>query len=353
MRILAIETSCDETSASIIEATKNDNKVKVLSNIIASSLPLHAKTGGIIPETAAREQIKHILPVIQKALDSIPNIDKKNADELIDAIAVTVGPGLIGSLLVGVETVKTLGFVWNKPVIPINHLIGHIYANFIQDSSEQQLIANKSETIIFPAIVLIASGGHTDLLLMNSHNDIKWLGGTRDDAAGEAFDKTGRILNLPYPGGPSIEKAALEGNEKAINFPRPLIGSDDLNFSFSGLKTAALRETQRNELTKENIADISASVQKAIIDVLIKKTLKAAKKYNSKSILLSGGVTANNKLRGEFITEVRKQMPEAKLFFPEKKFCTDNAAMIGAAAFFTGKKTTWEKIDTNPELYFD
>ena len=188
---------------------------------------------------------------------------------------------------------------------------------------------------------------------MKSHQQITWLGGTRDDAAGEAFDKIGRLLNLPYPGGPSIEKVALKGNEKAIALPRPLIGSNDLDFSFSGLKTAALREIQKRKLNEKNIADISASVQKAVVDVLIKKTLKAAAKYNVKSILLSGGVTANEKLRSEFKSSIVNSKSSIKLFFPEKKFCTDNAAMIGVAAFFTGETTSWKKIDTNPELYFN
>lgn len=344
MRILAIETSCDETSASVIEATKGNEKVEVLSNITATSLSLHAKTGGIIPEIAAREQIKYILPVIEKALISIPNANALNKWNSIDAIAVTVGPGLIGSLLVGVETAKTLSYVFNKPIIPVNHLFGHIYANFI---------GKKQNEIKFPAIVLVASGGHTDLLLMKSHKEITWLGGTRDDAAGEAFDKIGRILNLPYPGGPSIEKAALKGDEKLIVLPRPLIGSHDLDFSFSGLKTATLRETQKRKLTKEDIANISASVQKAVIDVLIKKTLKATKEYKINSILLSGGVVANKKLRDEFKMSILNFKSSIKLFIPDKMYCTDNAAMIGTAAYFTGKKTSWKKINTNPELYFN
>ena len=318
MKILAIETSCDETSVAIIEAQKNDHKVKILANFTASSLSLHAKTGGIIPETAAREQIKYILPVIEKVLNSIPGINNQNIQKSIDAIAVTIGPGLIGSLLVGVETAKTLSYVWNKPIIPVNHLIGHIYANFVCKNKKQKL--NTSDYLLkteieFPATVLVVSGGHTDLLLMKNHGKIIWLGGTRDDAAGEAFDKIGRILNLPYPGGPNIEIAALKGNEKAINFPRPLIKSDCLDFSFSGLKTAALREIQKKILDEKNVEDISASVQKAIVDVLIKKTLKAAQKYNTKSILLAGGVAANNKLRQQFELEIKN----LKLHFSPRK----------------------------------
>jgi len=207
--------------------------------------------------------------------------------------------------------------------------------------------------IKFPAVVLIVSGGHTDLLLMKAHNNIKWLGGTRDDAAGEAFDKIGRLLKLPYPGGPSIENAARKGNETTYKLPRPLIGSLDYDFSFSGLKTAAHREINKiSKLNEKKVADLSASVQRAIIDVLVKKTLKAAKEKNAKSILLSGGVSANEKLTSKFISEIKKNKLNVNFFVPEKWLCTDNAAMIGSAAFFTGKPISWKNVNVNPELYF-
>jgi len=336
MKILAVETSCDETSAAVVEGKKD---LKLLSNSISSSLPIHAKTGGIIPENAAREQLKLIIKVIDLALDQAKI---KVPEKEIDKIAVTIGPGLIGSLLVGVETAKTLAFIWNKPIIPVNHLFGHIYANFI----------NQEKKIEFPSIVLIVSGGHTDLLLMKSHSNFQWLGGTRDDAAGEAFDKIGRLLNLPYPGGPSIEKAAEKGNEKAFNFPRPMINSKDFDFSFSGLKTAVLRETLKDKnLKSKEVSDICASAQKAIIDVLIKKTILAAGKYKVKSILLSGGVAANNKLREQFkIESLKLGIP---VFIPEKWLCTDNAAMIASAAYYSGKDVDFGKIDAVPDLYFD
>lgn len=331
MFILGIETSCDETAAAVVE-----NGTKILSNVVSSSLPLHVKTGGIIPEVAARQQIRHVIPVIENVLGSTPGIDAQK----IDAIAVTIGPGLIGSLLVGVETAKTLALVWKKPIIPVNHLIGHIYANLIGENPKPDT------NIKFPAIALIVSGGHTDLLLMKNHGQLKWLGGTRDDAAGEAFDKIGRLLNLPYPGGPSIEKEALKGNPKSYNFPRPMIGLDNFDFSFSGLKTAVLRKVKTmEELNNETIADIAASVQQAIIDVLISKTLRAAQKYQARSILLSGGVAANQKLRDEFELN-------AKIFAPQKSLCTDNAAMIAAAAFFNYTPSSWKKTTANPELYF-
>ena len=332
MLILGLETSCDETSAGIIEA---NSKLKLLSNITASSLPLHAKTGGIIPEVAAREQIKYIVPVIKKAL--------QESKTEIDVIAVTVGPGLMGSLLVGVETAKTLAFALNKPIIPVNHLLGHIYANWIDQKLE----------IKFPAISLIVSGGHTDLVLINGHRKIKWLGGTRDDAAGEAFDKIGRLLGLPYPGGPAIEKAAKNGKD-IFKFPRPMIDSDDFDFSFSGLKTAVFREVQTlKRLNNETISNISASVQKSVIDVLIKKTLKAAKKYKVKSILLGGGVAANESLRERLLHNTKYEIPNTEIFVPQKSLCTDNGAMIAAAAFFNYKELPWRKISANPELYFD
>ena len=297
MTILGIETSCDETAAAVVKI-ESDKNIELLSNIVATSLSLHAKTGGIIPEVAAREQVKFIIPVIEESLKVL-----KDPQREIDAIAVTVGPGLIGSLLVGVETAKAMSYAWNKPIIPVNHLFGHIYANFIGE--------NKIE---FPAVALIVSGGHTDLVLIKNHGRIKWLGGTRDDAAGEAFDKTGRLLNLPYPAGPEIERLATGITKDVYNFPRPLISSDDYDFSFSGLKTAVLRETQKNEqLNTERISNICYSLSEAIFDVLIKKTLRAANEYNAKSILLGGGVAANQTLREKFqlsiILKIERKSP--------------------------------------------
>jgi N6-L-threonylcarbamoyladenine synthase len=340
MKILAIETSCDETASAIISKNLNENFTTVISNTVASSLNLHSKTGGVIPNIAAREQLKSIIPVVDETIKK-----SKIKIENIDAIAVTQGPGLIGSLLIGVETAKTLAYLWNKPIIPVNHLLGHIYANFIETKN------NNPSTINFPALALLVSGGHTDLVLIENHNEIKWLGGTLDDAAGEAFDKIGRLLNLPYPAGATIEKMAKKGNEKAYIFPRPMIGSKDFNFSFSGLKAAVMREVKKiknmDEKTKINIA---ACVQKSIIEVLVRKTMSAARKYNIKTILLGGGVASNQKLRDELLILCLKSNIE--LFYPEKGLCTDNAAMIGAYAAFHPEKTSWDKITANPELYF-
>lgn len=345
MKILAIETSCDETSASIVSKNTNESLVAILSNIVSSSLELHSKTGGVIPNIAAREQLKAIIPTIESAIR-----DSKIKIKDLDAIAVTIGPGLIGSLLIGVETAKALAYLWNKPIIPVNHLLGHVYANFIAKSKTK----NQKLKINFPVIALLVSGGHTDLVLMKNHQDIKWLGGTLDDAAGEAFDKIGRLLNLPYPAGQTIENMAKIGNKKAFDFPRPMIGSKDFNFSFSGLKAAAMREVKKiknlDEKTKINIA---ACVQKSIIEVLIRKTIAAAKKYGIKSILLGGGVASNEKLRDEFALKIKNQKLKIKLFAPAKNLCTDNAAMVGAYALFHPKIINWEKIVANPELYFD
>lgn len=343
MIILGIETSCDETGASLVESKRENDKVKLLSNVVASSLPLHETTGGIIPEIAAREQVKYIIPVIKTCLEKIGN-----PQEEIDAIAVTVGPGLIGSLLVGVETARAFSYIWKKPIIPVNHLFGHIYANWIESENKKN--------IDFPAIALIVSGGHTDLVLIKNHKDIKWLGGTRDDAAGEAFDKTGRLLNLPYPGGPHIEKMAEGIRDDVYNFPRPMIDSGNFDFSFSGLKTAVLREVEKigvKKLNNDTKRNISFSLQEAILDVLIKKTLSACKLYKAKSLLLGGGVAANNTLRGRFESELIKAKLNTEFFVPEKKLCTDNAAMIATSAFFNYEEADWKNIKANPELYFD
>ena len=373
MTILGIETSCDETGVAVIQSNSKTNKINLISNIVASSISLHSETGGIIPEIAAREQIEYIIPVLESALKEASREEMVNGKPAspagrwsivnsIDAIAVTVGPGLIGSLLIGVETAKTLSYLWKKPIIPVNHLIGHIYANWINEERK----TNNEKRIIFPALALIVSGGHTDLVLLRDHatpampahsaggrGKIKWLGGTRDDAAGEAFDKIGRLLNLPYPGGPSIEKEALKGNPMKFIFPKPMIGSGDFDFSFSGLKAAVFRKVQTmKQLNNQAISDISYAVQDAIVDVLVNKTLKAADKYKVKSLLLGGGVAANSKLRERFQSSIVNRKSSFKLFVPTKSLCTDNAAMIASAAFYNYKPVDWRDITVNPELYF-
>lgn len=340
MKILGLETSCDETAAAIVESG-----TKVLANSVATSSNMHAKTGGIIPEIAARQQIKSILPVISDVLIQASGEKEsgvqKWAHKNIDAIAVTVGPGLIGSLLVGIETAKTLGFVWNKKLIGVNHLVGHIYANW--------LTAEKLPR--FPALALVVSGGHTDLVFIKSHGDIKWIGGTRDDAAGEAFDKTARLLNLPYPGGPAIAQEAekfLKKNSGALTlFPRPMVDDATYDWSFSGLKTAVLTKTKGRKIGQEQFA---AEVQEAIVDSLVIKTLRAVDKFKPKSFLLAGGVAANKRLRDKFESEIQKQKPAVDFRVPEFKYCTDNAAYIAACAFFNTSGTPWQDLTANPNL---
>lgn len=363
MKILGIESSCDETAAAVVEFSEDKKNIRLLSSVTATSLQLHAKTGGIIPEIAARNQIKDIIPVIYEALEKAKCLEHSarskntNLTPAIDQIAVTYGPGLIGSLLVGVETAKTLSFVWDKPLIPVNHLFGHVFANFLITENQPY------KEMTFPAIGLIVSGGHTDLLFMKSPTDTTWLGGTRDDAAGEAFDKIGRMIGLAYPAGPMIEKLAKNGNPKAYHLPRPLKYDKELDFSFSGLKTAALRivekychsersEESLDELTK---ADISRATQDAIIDVIVYKTLQAVKKYNVKSLLIGGGVAANQTLIDTFKNELttKYQTLDTKIFVPQKSLCTDNAAMIATAAAMQPTTTSWKNLSANPELYFD
>ncbi|MBI4157413.1 tRNA (adenosine(37)-N6)-threonylcarbamoyltransferase complex transferase subunit TsaD [Candidatus Woesebacteria bacterium] len=334
MLVLGIETSCDETAASVVKDGK-----EVLSSVIASSAEMHVKTGGIIPERAARQQIKSILPVIGEAFKKA---DKKQKE--IDAIAVTVGPGLIGSLLVGIETAKTLSSLWKKPIIPVNHLVAHLYANWLGGALP-----------VFPLIGLVVSGGHTDLVYMKGHGQLELIGTTRDDAAGECFDKCARILGLPYPGGPSIAKEAddyLRGHKNPILniFPRPMIGEKNFDFSFSGLKTAVLREKDRVKKLKEKVPEFSANVQEAVVDVLVDKTVKAFKKYHSESLLLGGGVSANARLTEKLKIILRKNGLSPKLFVPEPKLCTDNAAVIASCAFYNNRPIPWQKVFPNPEL---
>ena len=326
MKILGIESSCDETAAAVVE----DGKA-VRSSALATSQKLHIKTGGIVPEIAARKQIESIIPVISEALSST---DEKD----IDAIAVTAGPGLIGSLLVGVETAKTLSFLWNKPIIPINHLVAHIYANWIDQTPE------------FPAIALVVSGGHTDFVYMKKHGEIKWIGGTRDDAAGEAFDKTARLLGLPYPGGPAISEKAEEFRKthKSYSynlFPRPMQSEDTIDVSFSGLKTSVKNYLLKNPNT--DVALMSAEIEEAVVDTLIAKAQKAIAKYSPKSFLLAGGVSANKRLREEALEKLKDKV---KVFIPEPTLSTDNAVMIATAAFYNQKLRPWQEIASNPSL---
>ena len=315
VRILGIETSCDETAAAVIE-----NGRVILSNQVASQADLHAQFGGVFPEVASRQHILTIYPIIEQTLHGA----HLTINEL-DAIAVTRGPGLPGSLAVGINTAKGLCLGSGLPLIGVNHLEAHIYSAWL-DPDEREKI-NEPQ---FPLLALIVSGGHSELVLMTGHLEYKRLGGTLDDAAGEAFDKVSRMLGLSYPGGPSIQAAAEDGNSLAFNFPRAWL-EGTWNFSFSGLKTAVLREVRRLETggTPLPVPNLAASFQAAVVDVLVGKTLAAAKEFKAKEILIAGGVSANISLRNTF--EERANIP---LHIPPIDLCTDNAAMVACAGFF-------------------
>lgn len=310
MIILGVETSCDETGASVL--SKRGDRIEILSNVLSSSASLQSKYGGIIPEQAAREQIKAVTLVIEEALSQA-----KVKPEELGAIAVTYGPGLIGSLLVGVETAKTLSWVWKKPLIPVNHLIGHFYANWIMHK------------VKFPFVGLLVSGGHSDLVLFKGHDSYEYLGGTRDDAAGECFDKCARMLGYKYPGGPKISKMAQKGDPKAFNLPRPMKDSQDFDFSFSGLKTAFYNLVETTTLKGRKLNDLCASLEQAIIDSLIEKVIKAAQINKVDQIIVAGGVAANEKL----ISELKDRF-KGVVLSPPPFLCTDNGAMIAARGLF-------------------
>ncbi len=310
--ILALESSCDETAASI-----NKNGLEILSNVVSSQVDLHKKFGGVVPEIASRKHLELLLPVIDQALVEA-GIDFKD----LDAVASTYGPGLVGGLLVTLTAAKTISLSLNIPLIGVNHIAGHIYANFIENPEIKK-----------PLLCLTISGGHTDLLYFEDLRGYKILGRTIDDAAGEAFDKISRFMGFGYPGGPAVEKAALTGNKNAIDFPRADLG-DSYNFSFSGLKTAVMNyvnnEEQRGNQIDKN--DLAASFQEAVVDSLASNLIKAVNEYQVQSVVLSGGVAANQRLR-ELISE-RLSKYKLKLYYPSLDLCTDNAAMIGAVAYY-------------------
>lgn len=311
--ILAIETSCDETSASIIKDGKDE-----IATVVLSQMDTHANYGGVVPEIASRMHIENITLVIEETL----NKANMTMDD-ITAIAVTYGPGLIGSLLIGLMAAKTLAFTYNKPLIPVHHIAGHIYAN------------NLVKGLEFPLIALVISGGHTELVYMKEDYSFEKLGGTLDDAVGEAYDKVARVIGVPYPGGPLVDKLAHQG-EDTYDLPLPL-DDNSYNFSFSGLKSAVINlvhnEKQRgNEIIPENMA---TSFQNRVVEILTKKTMKALKEYNVKNLIVAGGVAANKGLREQLTQECIKS--DINLIIPEIKYCTDNAAMIGAAGYYAYK----------------
>ncbi len=385
MLILGIETSCDETAASLVR--EKDGNLIVLSSVVSSQVKLHAKWGGVVPNLASREHLKNIIPVLKKTFQEA----KKKPSE-IDLIAVTNGPGLIPALLIGTSTAKALAYVWKKPLLGIHHIEGHIYANFIGINSKLETRNSKQIKNVsnfgfgisdFPILCLIVSGGHTQLILMKKHLDYEIVGQTLDDAAGEAFDKVARILGLGYPGGPAIADWAMKNqnpNSKTqtnyktqntkfqipdtkyqIRLPRPMIRSGDFNFSFSGLKTAVLYLTKK--ISPSQLPTLTSHIcfefQQAVIDVLISKTLKAAKKYHPKTIMLAGGVSANLELRKQLGKAV-SSLPATSYQLPATSYSIDNAAMIAAAAYFRWENMSnsqkkelvnnWKTLETDSNL---
>jgi len=333
--ILGIETSCDETAAAVVEDGQ-----RILSNVVASQVDIHRRYGGVFPEVASRQHILSITPVIEETMD-----EAGVSWDGLEAVAVTYGPGLAGSLLIGVNAAKGIALGCGLPLLGINHIEAHIYANWLG--------RKEAGSIVFPVLCLVVSGGHTELILMSGHGQYQRLGGTLDDAAGEAFDKVGRLLGLDYPGGPAIEQAAQYGDSTVFDLPRAWLG-DSYNFSFSGLKTAVLRIVKAYEpfgfaqsRRQLLVVDLAASFQVAVVDVLVEKAKRAAEEYHAEQILLAGGVAANRLLRQE-MTE-RSNLP---VLCPPISLCTDNAAMVAGAAYFryqAGYRSGWD-LDVIPNL---
>ena len=326
--ILGIETSCDETAVAIVK-----NGTTIITNIVASQIKSHQRFGGVVPEIASRHHVEQITIVLEEAFEKsgLTWMD-------IDGIAVTEGPGLVGALLIGVNAAKAIAFTQQKPLIGVHHIAGHIYANRLEQSFE------------FPLIALIVSGGHTELIYMKEHGHYEVIGETRDDAAGEAFDKVARMLDLPYPGGPQIDRLAATG-QPTIDFPRAWLEPDSYDFSFSGLKSSVINKIhnaeQRGETLKKE--DIAASFQASVIDVLVEKTYQAAQSYHAKQVIIAGGVAANNGLRQALAEKFQNEIP---IQIPSLGLCTDNAAMIAAAgtvAYEQGRRSEWD-LNANPSL---
>ena len=329
--ILGIETSCDETAAAVVADGR-----RILSNLVSSQVELHARYGGVVPEIASRQHLLLLNPLIDDALKEA-GVQLKG----LQAIAVSHGPGLVGALLIGVATAKALAYAARLPLVAVNHLEAHLYANQLEGA-----------VISYPAVNLIVSGGHSELLLIDESGAIKSLGRTRDDAAGEAFDKVARVLELGYPGGPLIDKMAREGNPAAIDFPRAWLGNDGpYDFSFSGLKTAVINHLYHARRRGEqiNMPDLVSSFQEALVEVLVEKTIAAARDLEAQTVLLSGGVAANSHLRRRMQERLRASLPAVTLHYPDLKLCTDNAAMIAAAAYPLYQRKGFASLDLNAD----
>lgn len=326
IRILAIESSCDETAAAVVE-----NGRKVLSNIISSQIDLHKLYGGVVPEIASRKHIEKINQVIEEALKEA----EMDLDD-VDAIGVTYGPGLVGPLLVGVAEAKAISFAKDLPLVGVHHIEGHIAANYIENPDLEP-----------PFLCLVVSGGHTHLVIVKDYGSFQILGQTRDDAAGEAFDKVARAIGLGYPGGPKIDKLAREGNEHAMDFPKAKIDGSPYDFSFSGVKSAVLNHLNKCRMTGEEIitADVAASFQKCVVEVLVEHAMLAAKDYHMDKLAIAGGVASNSGLREAMEKACREN--GIKFYHPSPIFCTDNAAMIGSAAYYEFQKGVRHGWDLN------
>lgn len=403
MRILGIETSCDETAVAVLDVIGSGARphVRVLANVVASQAKLHAAFGGVVPHLAKREHQKNLVPVLLAALKTtglshsakrkaygtkrsamsdlrLAEILEREPEFLlyvkrrlmrfsppkIDAIAVTIGPGLAPALWVGVNFARSLAYLWGKPVIAVNHLEGHIYTNVLPESSTAESRKTKDESrpssfalrpLAFPALCLIVSGGHTEIVLMRGYGRYDVIGETRDDAAGEAFDKVAKMLGLGFPGGPVISRLAERGNPRAFVFPRPMINAANFDFSFSGLKTAVLytlRDVKR--IGDQTVRDVAASFEQAVVDVLVRKTIRAARQYRVKTVMIGGGVAANKKLRAELGQALTRQYPRAAYLLPSTSLTGDNALMIALAGWFSRKKkTAWRSLQADANLRLD
>lgn len=349
MRILGIESSCDDTSVALVEA--NGDQFTVVSEKTASQIDIHKQYGGVVPEVAGREHAAAIFPVIAEVMQG---------HEKPDAIAVTAGPGLITGLAIGVEAARALSYLWDVPLIRTNHMDGHVHSVQIKPTITP---------IQFPALALLVSGGHTELLLMHDHGHYEKLGTTRDDAAGECFDKVGKLLGLEYPGGPKISALAKQGNPRAIPLPRPMLKEANFDFSFAGLKTAALYWLRDHELaitvpgmnlpagvfgvtpTEPTLEDFCASLEQAITDVIVDKTCRAAIQFKPKTIIMGGGVSANEKIRDSLQTALAKTAPDAQFLIPDRRYSMDNGAMIAVAGYYQAQKnkfTPWRELTADP-----
>ncbi|HSD11974.1 MAG TPA: tRNA (adenosine(37)-N6)-threonylcarbamoyltransferase complex transferase subunit TsaD [Patescibacteria group bacterium] len=350
MRILGIESSCDESAAAYLEVKAG--RIVRFEPLVATQA-IHEKYGGVVPEVAAREH-SVTLPILLAGLAKkvVGKEDGRALGRIVDAVAATRGPGLVTSLKVGYDTARTLALAWGKKLVGVNHIEGHIYSAWLPGAPLEPAIRDGKG--VFPALVLVVSGGHTELLLMKGHGKYRLLGATRDDAAGEAFDKAAKLMGLGYPGGPAISRLAAEGNPAAFDFPRPFMRDPHLEFSFSGLKTAVryFLQKEKDKLADPKFSrDVAASVEQAIVDVLVEKTVRAAAATKVKSVILAGGVAANGKLRRTLAARIVERLPRVRFVEPPLAYCTDNAAMIALAGYFRARARAFDapmRADVDP-----